>query len=160
MFRCRPLSLCDFLRHSLCKGISRDLSWEECLLAEAGSDLLAHWHSLHKQILTARLWGRYEKQGLREPSCLTSPGHCTTCVCAVKTPEAYQHEKASVLCAVQTARWKGSLCSQELAAQCEISTGMWVQVRAQGVPGWCGIAPCTHSLALVQFHVAITSWEV
>lgn len=90
-------------RHSLCKGISKDLNCEECFLAKASSDLFTHWYSLHKQIFTAHLQSRYEKRGLREASCLKSPGHCTTPVCTVKTPEAYQRVKASVLCAVQTA---------------------------------------------------------
>lgn len=158
MFRCTPLSLCDFLRHSLCRGISKDLAGRNaCWLQQALISSHIGAVCTNKYCLFA---GWFEKQGLREPSCLTSPGHCTTCVCTVKTPEAYQHEKASVLCAVQTARQKGSLCTQELPAQCEISSDMWVQMRAQGVAGWCGIAPCIHSLALVQLPVAITSWEV
>lgn len=43
------------------------------------------------------------RSGDWEASCLKSPGHCTTPVCTVKTPEAYQRVKASVLCTVQTA---------------------------------------------------------
>lgn len=40
----------------------------------------------------------------RETSCLKPPGHCTTPVCTVKVPEAYQCVKASVLCVVQTTK--------------------------------------------------------
>lgn len=61
----RHLWLRDLPRHSLRKGISKDLNCEECFLAEASSDLLAQWYSLHKQIFAARSQNWYEKRGLR-----------------------------------------------------------------------------------------------
>lgn len=144
---------CHLLRSSLCKGISKDLNCEECFLAEASSVLITHWYSLHNQIFTAHLQNWYEKQGLRETSCLKCPGHCTTPVGTVKAPAAYQRVMASVLCAVQRARQEDRQPLHPGASSMDVRETLACGCR-RGLSGWQG------SLVLVHLFVAIASWEV
>lgn len=88
-----------------------------------------------QQIFSARLQNWYEKRGgMREASCLKSPGHCTTPVCTAKTPEAYQRVKASVLCAVQTARQPLHPGASSPSRR-EISPALWVWRGHSAWPG-------------------------